>query len=113
MDATYVRDPGLVTGMGAVLFQMAKPARMAEPGHPWARRWTTAGVRVTAQLSGRARTDGGDFIWLDYGTVFAGRSYRTNAEALAQIAAILLRKRASRSSRSTCRTTAGPGMSCT
>ncbi len=91
VDATYVRDPGLVTGMGAVLFQMAKPARMAEPGHLGA-ALDAAGVRVTAQLSGRARTDGGDFIWLDYGTVFAGRSYRTNAEALAQIAAILLRE---------------------
>src|SRR5215470_6679402 len=32
VDATYVRDPGLVTGAGAVLFQMAKPARVAEPG---------------------------------------------------------------------------------
>ncbi|HXZ77468.1 MAG TPA: hypothetical protein VEH31_42260, partial [Streptosporangiaceae bacterium] len=31
VDATYVRDPGLVTGAGAVLFQMAKPARVAEP----------------------------------------------------------------------------------
>jgi N-dimethylarginine dimethylaminohydrolase len=89
VDATYVRDPGLVTGMGAVLFQMAKPARMAEPGHLGA-ALEAAGVRVTARLSGRARADGGDFIWLDDGTVFAGRSYRTNAEALAQIAAILL-----------------------
>src|SRR5579871_6323255 len=33
VDATYVRDPGLVTGTGVVLFQMAKPARMAEPEH--------------------------------------------------------------------------------
>jgi arginine deiminase len=32
VDPTYVRDPGLVTGTGAVLFQMAKPARMTEPG---------------------------------------------------------------------------------
>src|SRR5712691_13439761 len=33
VDSTYVRDPGLVTGAGAVLFQMAKPARAAEPAH--------------------------------------------------------------------------------
>jgi len=26
-----VRDPGLVIGTGAVLFQMTKPARAAEP----------------------------------------------------------------------------------
>jgi N-dimethylarginine dimethylaminohydrolase len=88
VDATYVRDPGLVTGTGAVLFQMAKPARAAEPGHLGA-ALQAAGVPVTARLSGTARADGGDFIWLDEHTVLAGRSYRTNAEALTQLTAIL------------------------
>jgi len=88
VDATYVRDPGLVTGIGAVLFQMAKPARMAEPGH-LAAAFQAAGVPVIARLSGAARADGGDFIWLDERTVLAGRSYRTNAEALNQLAVIL------------------------
>jgi N-dimethylarginine dimethylaminohydrolase len=88
VDATYVRDPGLMTGTGAVLFQMAKPARMAEPEHLGA-ALEAVGVPVTARLSGQARADGGDFIWLDEHTVLAGRSYRTNAEALAQLAAIL------------------------
>jgi len=88
VDATYVRDPGLVTGSGAVLFQMAKPARTAEPGHLGA-ALEAAGVPVAGRLSGRARADGGDFIWLDDHTVLAGRSYRTNAEALTQLAAIL------------------------
>ena len=53
VDATYVRDPGLVTGAGAVLFQMAKPARVAEPAllpelevvapvRRWVARWQRA-----------------------------------------------------------------------
>ncbi|HEY7145080.1 MAG TPA: arginine deiminase family protein [Streptosporangiaceae bacterium] len=84
VDATYVRDPGLVTGAGAVLFQMAKPARAAEPAH-LGDALAAAGVPVTARLSGAARADGGDFIWLDERTVLAGRSYRTNAEALRQL----------------------------
>jgi N-dimethylarginine dimethylaminohydrolase len=88
VDAVYVRDPGLVTGTGVVLFQMAKPARVAEPGHLGA-ALEAAGVPVTARLSGRAHADGGDFIWLDERTVLAGRSYRTNAEGLTQLAAIL------------------------
>jgi len=88
VDAVYVRDPGLVTGTGAVLFQMAKPARVAEPGHLGV-ALEAAGVPVTARLSGRARADGGDFIWLDEHTVLAGRSYRTNAEGLTQVAAVL------------------------
>ncbi len=88
VDATYVRDPGLVTGSGAVLFQMAKPARSAEPGHLGA-AFEAAGVPVTARLTGAARTDGGDYIWLDSATLLAGRSYRTNPEALRQLAALL------------------------
>jgi N-dimethylarginine dimethylaminohydrolase len=91
VDATYVRDPGLVTGTGAVLFQMAKPARMSEPRNLGA-ALEAAGVPVIARLSGEARADGGDFIWLDERTVLAGRSYRTNTEALTQLAAILARE---------------------
>jgi dimethylargininase len=88
VDATYVRDPGLVTGAGVVLFQMAKPARMAEPAH-LGTALEAAGVPVVARLDGSARADGGDFIWLDERTVIGGRSYRTNAEGLRQLAQIL------------------------
>jgi N-dimethylarginine dimethylaminohydrolase len=88
VDAVYVRDPGLVTGQGAVQFQMAKPARAAEPEHLGA-ALQDAGVPVKGRLTGGARADGGDFIWLDERTMFAGRSYRTNAEGLAQLRAIL------------------------
>ncbi len=94
VDATYVRDPGLVTGTGAVLFQMAKPARVAEPAHLGA-ALAAAGVPVTARLAGAARADGGDFIWLDEQTMLAGRSYRTNAEGLRQLAQILAAEGAS------------------
>lgn len=88
VDATYVRDPGLVTGAGAVLFQMSKPARAAEPAL-LGTALTAAGVPVIAQLTGAARADGGDFIWLDEQTMLAGRSYRTNAEGLRQLTRIL------------------------
>jgi dimethylargininase len=94
VDATYVRDPGLVTGAGAVLFQMAKPARVTEPGLLGA-ALSAAGVPVVARLAGAARADGGDFIWLDEHTVLAGRSYRTNAEGLRQLARILAAEGAS------------------
>jgi dimethylargininase len=94
VDATYVRDPGLVTGAGAVLFQMAKPARVAEPALLGA-ALSAAGVPVMARLAGAARADGGDFIWLDERTMLAGRSYRTNAEGLRQLAQILAAEGAS------------------
>jgi N-dimethylarginine dimethylaminohydrolase len=94
VDATYVRDPGLVTGSGAMLFQMAKPIRMTEPDLLGA-ALSAAGVPVAGRLTGTARADGGDFIWLDEHTMMAGRSYRTNAEGLRQAAQILAAEDAS------------------
>jgi dimethylargininase len=88
VDATYVRDAGLMTARGAVLFQLAKPARRAEPAL-LGEALTAAGVPVRARLTGPARADGGDFIWLDDRTLLAGHSYRTNAAATAQLAGVL------------------------
>src|SRR5580700_3579560 len=48
-----------------------------------------AGVPVVARLTGGARADGGDIIWLDHRTVLVGRSYRTNAEGVRQLREIL------------------------
>jgi dimethylargininase len=88
VDATYVRDPGMVTGRGAVLFQMAKPIRVGEPGLLGV-ALEAAGVPVIAELTGAARADGGDVIWLDESSVLVGRSYRTNAEGVRQLREIL------------------------
>jgi N-dimethylarginine dimethylaminohydrolase len=88
VDATYVRDPGLVTRRGGVVFQMAKPARQNEPGHLGA-ALEAAGVPVVARLDGAARADGGDFVWLDPQTLLIGRSYRTNADGVAQMREIM------------------------
>jgi N-dimethylarginine dimethylaminohydrolase len=88
VDATYIRDPGLVTRRGGVLFQMAKPVRHGEPGHLGA-ALEVAGVPVVARLNGAARADGGDFVWLGPQTLIAGRSYRTNAAGVAQLRTIM------------------------
>ena len=88
VDATYVRDPGMVTGRGAVLFQMTKPARAEEPPL-LGTALEAAGVPVVAELSGPARADGGDIIWLDERTLLVGRSYRTNSAGVHQLREIL------------------------
>ena len=88
VDATYIRDPGLVTQRGGVVFQMAKPARQAEPGH-LGTVLEAAGVPVVARLDDAARADGGDFVWLDPQTLIIGRSYRTNAAGVAQMRTIM------------------------
>jgi dimethylargininase len=88
VDATYIRDPGLITARGGVVFQMAKPARRDEPGH-LGNALAAAGVPVVARLDGAARADGGDFAWLDPRTLIIGRSYRTNAAGIAQMRTIM------------------------
>jgi dimethylargininase len=88
VDATYVRDPGMVTGRGAVLFQMSKAARMDEPPL-LGTALEAAGVPVVAGLTGPAMADGGDIIWLDEGTMLVGRSYRTNAAGVDQLREIM------------------------
>jgi N-dimethylarginine dimethylaminohydrolase len=88
VDATYTRDPGLVTQRGGVVFQMAKPARQDEPGH-LGTALDAAGVPVVARLDGTARADGGDFVWLDPQTLMIGRSYRTNAAGVTQMRTIM------------------------
>ena len=47
------------------------------------------GVPTIASLSGSATADGGDMFWIDDATLAVGRSYRTNAVAVAQLEEIL------------------------
>lgn len=88
VDATYVRDPALVTARGAVLLRMVKPARRAEPEVLGA-AFAAAGVPVVAELGGSAWADGGDLVWLDDETLLVGRGYRTNAEGVRRLAEIV------------------------
>jgi len=88
VDACFAYDPVFVTGSGAVRLQMAKPARQDEPAF-LATQVEKAGVPVIGQLTGVATADGGDMCWLDERTLAVGRGYRTNAEGIAQLRAIL------------------------
>jgi N-dimethylarginine dimethylaminohydrolase len=90
-DACFVYDPVMVTGAGAVVLRSAKRVREAE-AEPLAADLEAIGVPVAGRLTGTARADGGDMLWLDEGTLLVGRGYRTNAEAHRQLAAILARE---------------------
>jgi N-dimethylarginine dimethylaminohydrolase len=91
VDACFAYDPVFVTGEGAIVLKMAKPARRDEPSF-LGDEVEKAGVVVTARLMGAARADGGDMCWLDETTLAVGRSHRTNAAAHEQLAEILGRE---------------------
>jgi N-dimethylarginine dimethylaminohydrolase len=90
-DACFVYDPVMVTGAGAVVLRSAKRVRAAE-AEPLATELESLGAPVAGRLTGAARADGGDMLWLDERTLLVGRGYRTNAEAHRQLAAILARE---------------------
>ena len=87
-DSCFVYDPAFTVGAGAIQFRSAKPVRIGEGEH-LATDLATVGVPTVGVLQGTAVADGGDMFWLDDRTLAIGRSYRTNAEAVGQIADIL------------------------
>jgi dimethylargininase len=87
-DAIYAYDPVLMIDAGAILLRPGKPGRLAEPD-AYARDLAAAGVPVVGALSGGATAEGGDMFWLDERTLLVGRGYRTNAEGIRQLRALL------------------------
>jgi N-dimethylarginine dimethylaminohydrolase len=87
-DAIFAFDPALVTDKGAIMLSMGKPQRRGEEA-AMARRFTALGIPVLASLSGDARAEGGDLLWLNHDTLAVGQGFRTNAEGLYQLHAAL------------------------
>lgn len=88
VDAVYTHDPMTMTPYGAILYQMCKPVRAAEPAVMRA-DLERLGVPILGELTGDAFSDGGDKVWLDERTFVIGRGYRTSRAAVDQIRALL------------------------
>lgn len=87
-DAVFVQDPSFVTRAGAVLLNMGKPLRRAEPAlHEEA--YKRLGVPVIGRLEGDARAEAGDAFWIDPQTLAVGRGARTNQAGIDALAEIL------------------------
>jgi N-dimethylarginine dimethylaminohydrolase len=87
-DSIYVRDAAVVCDRGAILCQMGKRARAAEPGAA-ERVLRKAGVQILGRIKGAGRLEGGDVAWIDERTVAVGRGYRTNGEGIRQLRGLL------------------------
>lgn len=88
IDSIYVRDAAVLAPDGVVLCNMGKAARVTEPA-VMGRHLASIGVPVLGAIQGAGRLEGGDVVWLGQGAVAVGEGYRTNAEGIAQLAAIL------------------------
>jgi N-dimethylarginine dimethylaminohydrolase len=87
-DAIFTYDPAFVVPGGVIEFRGAKVARRGEPPL-LATQVQDLGVPLVGRLEAPATADGGDMFWLDDRTLAIGRSYRTNQDAIDQIAAML------------------------
>jgi len=87
-DAIFTYDPAFVVPAGVIELRGAKQVRSGEPPL-LSMELQRAGIPLVGALRAPATADGGDMFWLDRTTLAVGRSYRTNQEAVDQIAALL------------------------
>ena len=88
LDSIYVRDAVVVSARGAILCNMGKAQRRGEP-EASGRFFERSGIPIAGRIEGEGRLEGGDVVFLDERTVSVGQGYRTNAEGIRQLRAIL------------------------
>lgn len=88
LDSIYVRDASIAVPSGMALCHMGKPQRAAEPAAQ-ERSLLELGLPLAGAFEPPARLEGGDLVWLDPRTVVVGLGYRTNAEGIARLHALV------------------------
>ena len=91
LDSIYARDAALVCAKGLILCRMGKPQRSEEPA-AIGRALDGGQMPICGRIEPPGRIEGGDVIWIDSRTLVVGRGYRTNAEGIRQLRAILGRE---------------------
>jgi N-dimethylarginine dimethylaminohydrolase len=88
LDSLYVRDALLMTDRGAVVLNMGKTQRRAEPKAAGG-SLPGIGIPVLGEIRAPGCVEGGDVVWFDRGTLAVGLGYRTNAEGIRQLRNLL------------------------
>jgi N-dimethylarginine dimethylaminohydrolase len=88
LDAVYAHDASLASDYGLILMRPGKENRVAEAKQH--RAFLAAqGVNVLGAIETPGQTEAGDILWLDAKTLLVGHGYRTNAEGIRQMQALL------------------------
>jgi N-dimethylarginine dimethylaminohydrolase len=88
MDSIYCRDAAVATDAGMILCNMGKAARKQEP-LAQQKAFEANGFKILGSIKAPGTLEGGDVAWLDEHTLAVGHGYRTNAEGIRQLAALL------------------------
>ena len=87
-DLVYTFDPLLVADTGAIPLRPGKPNRRGEP--EVLETWTRAtGIPTAGRIEPPGTIEGGDTFWLRPDLLCIGRTLRTNAEGVRQLAEIV------------------------
>jgi len=84
LDSIYVHDPVIITNKGAILCNMGKEKRRAEPSAA-GEFLLELGIPILGSISGEGKLEGGDVVWIDERTLAVGLGYRTNEEGIRQL----------------------------
>ena len=88
LDAVYAHDASLPTDFGLILMRPGKANRVPEGKHHGS-FCQILGVPMLAKITAPATTEAGDMVWLDAKTLLVGHGYRTNAQGIQQMRALL------------------------
>jgi N-dimethylarginine dimethylaminohydrolase len=91
LDAVYAHDPSLATDYGLMVLNPGKPNRVAEAQHH-GEFCRSLGIPVHGEIKPPGIAEAGDIVWLDSKTLLIGHGYRTNAQGIAQMRAMLAPK---------------------
>jgi len=84
LDSIYVHDPVIITNKGAILCNMGKEKRCAEPSAV-GEFLLELGIPILGSITGEGTLEGGDVVWIDERTLAVGLGYRTNEEGIRQL----------------------------
>jgi N-dimethylarginine dimethylaminohydrolase len=84
LDSIYVRDPLIMTPKGAILGNMGKRQRTAEPG-AMEIFLKKEGIPVLGAIEGDGTVEAGDIVLFDRNTIAIGYGYRTNQDGISQL----------------------------
>ncbi len=88
LDAVYTHDPSLATDHGLVAMYPGKASRVGEVQHHL-EFCRTLGILTLGRVQPPGKTEAGDVVWLDSSAMLIGQGYRTNANGIAQVRALL------------------------
>jgi N-dimethylarginine dimethylaminohydrolase len=91
LDAVYAHDASLPTDFGLILMRPGKANRVPEGKHHGS-FCQILGIPMLAKITAPATTEAGDMVWLDAKTLLIGHGYRTNAQGIQQMRALLAPK---------------------